>query len=57
MGVPDERELLEQKAARDCLTTMINECKHIFMVNLQIILISPCQLFIKTVLPILNEAL
>ncbi len=33
MGIPDERELLEQKAARDCLTTMINECKHIFMVS------------------------
>ena len=32
IGVPDARELLEQKAAHECLTTMINECKQLFTV-------------------------
>lgn len=33
IGVPDARELLEQKAAHECLTTMINECKQLFTVR------------------------
>lgn len=32
-GIPDYRELQEQKAAHECLTNMITECKKIFMVN------------------------
>ena len=32
-GLPDQRELLEQKAAQECLTVMINESKKIFMVG------------------------
>lgn len=31
-GIPDQKELLEQKAAHECLTTMITECKKLFMV-------------------------
>lgn len=33
LGVPDARELLEQKAAHECLSTMIVECKKIFTVS------------------------
>ena len=32
-GIPDQRELQEQKAAHECLTEMIVHCKKIFMVN------------------------
>ena len=32
VGVPDQKELLEQKAALQCLTYMIDHCKHIFTV-------------------------
>ena len=32
-GVPDARELQEQKAAHECLTTMILECKKLFIVS------------------------
>ncbi|KAK3099831.1 hypothetical protein FSP39_010437 [Pinctada imbricata] len=31
-GVPDARELQEQKAAHECLTTMILECKKLFTI-------------------------
>ncbi|XP_060065888.1 uncharacterized protein LOC132546194 [Ylistrum balloti] len=33
LGVPDTRELMEQKAAHECLTTMIVECKKIFTLS------------------------
>ncbi|XP_033742751.1 uncharacterized protein LOC117329118 isoform X2 [Pecten maximus] len=33
LGVPDTRELLEQKAAHECLTMMIVECKKIFTIS------------------------
>lgn len=33
-GIPDARELLEQKAAHECLTVMIQECKKLFTVRL-----------------------
>jgi len=32
-GIPDARELMEQKAAHECLTVMINECKKLFTVS------------------------
>ena len=32
-GIPDQRELQEQKAAHECLTEMIINCKKIFMVS------------------------
>ncbi|KAJ8298015.1 hypothetical protein KUTeg_024546 [Tegillarca granosa] len=41
LGVPDARELQEQKAAQDCLTTMIKECKQIFMIPVS--LMSKCR--------------
>ncbi|KAL4230817.1 Dynein light chain Tctex-type [Mactra antiquata] len=31
-GIPDARELMEQKAAHECLTVMINECKKLFTI-------------------------
>ena len=31
-GVPDHKELLDQKAAHQCLTHMVAECKHLFQV-------------------------
>jgi len=33
LGVPDTRELMEQKAAHECLTLMITDCKKIFTVS------------------------
>lgn len=33
LGVPDARELLEQKAAHECLTTMITDSKQLFTVG------------------------
>lgn len=36
IGVPDARELMEQKAAHECLTVMINECKKLFTVSIQL---------------------
>ncbi|OWF48936.1 uncharacterized protein LOC110452430 isoform X2 [Mizuhopecten yessoensis] len=33
LGVPDAREMLEQKAAHECLTTMIVECKKLFTLS------------------------
>ena len=33
-GIPDARELMEQKAAHECLTLMIEECKRLFTVGL-----------------------
>jgi hypothetical protein len=32
-GIPDARELMEQKAAHECLTVMVNECKKLFTVS------------------------
>ena len=32
-GIPDAREIMEQKAAHECLTTMIEECQKIFTVS------------------------
>ena len=34
LGVPDARELQEQKAAHECLTTLIQECKKLFNVSI-----------------------
>lgn len=34
LGVPDARELQEQKAAHECLTALIQECKKLFNVSL-----------------------
>ncbi|XP_074651788.1 rho GTPase-activating protein 7-like isoform X2 [Tubulanus polymorphus] len=31
-GIPDQKELVEQKAAHECLTQMITECKKFFMI-------------------------
>lgn len=33
-GIPDARELMEQKAAHECLAVMINECKKLFTVSI-----------------------
>lgn len=33
LGVPDARELQEQKAAHECLTTLVQECKKLFNVS------------------------
>ena len=33
LGIPDQKELLEQKAAHECLTHMILDCKKLFMVS------------------------
>ncbi|XP_064607724.1 rho GTPase-activating protein 7-like isoform X2 [Liolophura sinensis] len=33
LGVPDQRELLDQKAAHECLTMMIVQCKQLFMIS------------------------
>ncbi|XP_063414652.1 rho GTPase-activating protein 7-like isoform X2 [Mytilus trossulus] len=33
LGVPDARELLEQKAAHECLTTMITDSKQLFTIS------------------------
>ena len=33
VGIPDPRELMEQKAAHECLTIMIQECKQLFTVS------------------------
>ena len=32
-GVPEQRELLEQKAVHECFTYMITDCKKLFMVS------------------------
>ncbi|XP_076446493.1 rho GTPase-activating protein 7-like isoform X2 [Babylonia areolata] len=32
LGVPEQRELMEQKAVHECFTYMITECKKLFMV-------------------------
>ena len=32
-GVPEQRELLEQKAVHECFTYMITDCKKLFMVG------------------------
>jgi hypothetical protein len=32
-GIPDQKELLDQKAAHECLTRMIVDCKELFMVS------------------------
>jgi len=32
IGIPDQREFLEQKSATDCLTSMILDCKKVFRV-------------------------
>lgn len=32
-GIPDARELMEQKAAHECLTIMITECKKLFTMS------------------------
>ncbi|XP_064637812.1 uncharacterized protein LOC135494012 isoform X2 [Lineus longissimus] len=31
-GIPDQKELLEQKATHECLTHMIKDCKKLFMI-------------------------
>jgi hypothetical protein len=41
-GSPDQRELQDQKAAQECLTTMILECKKLFMMPEE--LLSKCRL-------------
>ena len=33
-AVPDQRELMEQKSAHQCLTAMIVHCKQLFTVSL-----------------------
>ena len=33
LGIPDQKELLDQKAAHECLTRMILDCKKLFMVR------------------------
>ncbi|XP_023932336.1 rho GTPase-activating protein 7 [Lingula anatina] len=33
LGVPDQKELLEQKAAHECLTQMIMSCKKVFTIE------------------------
>lgn len=37
LGVPDARELQEQKAAHECLTTLVQECKKLFNVSTRIL--------------------
>ncbi|XP_052792367.1 uncharacterized protein LOC128226503 isoform X2 [Mya arenaria] len=32
-GIPDARELMEQKAAHECLTLMVQECKRLFTIS------------------------
>ena len=34
VGVPDQRELSENKAAHECLLQMINDCQKLFFVSL-----------------------
>ncbi|XP_062593844.1 rho GTPase-activating protein 7-like [Saccostrea cucullata] len=41
LGVPDARELQEQKAAHECLTTLIQECKKLF--NIPTAMMSKCR--------------
>ena len=41
-GIPDQKELQEQKAAHECLNTMIAECKYIFMAPEE--MLSKCRL-------------
>lgn len=37
LGIPDARELQEQKAAHECLTTLVQECKKLFNVSTRIL--------------------
>ncbi|XP_061165174.1 rho GTPase-activating protein 7-like isoform X2 [Saccostrea echinata] len=41
LGVPDARELQEQKAAHECLTTLIQDCKKLF--NIPTTMMSKCR--------------
>ncbi|XP_056009858.1 rho GTPase-activating protein 7-like isoform X3 [Ostrea edulis] len=41
LGVPDARELQEQKAAHECLTALIQECKKLF--NIPTTMMSKCR--------------
>ena len=41
MGIPDQRELLDQKAAHECLTQMVIDCKKIFAVSNDFLLSFP----------------
>lgn len=41
LGVPDARELQEQKAAHECLTTLVQECKKLF--NIPTTMMSKCR--------------
>lgn len=52
-GIPEQHELLEQKAVHECFTFMITNCKKLFMVNEFL----DSVIFFKEILPLYQQNL